>query len=183
VPVLLYVTYRVKILHPGELEAEEIPDLGRAAATLWFLVGLVVLIGSANVLVRGAEAIALHLGVSPLVVGLTVVAVGTSLPELAASVASALKGHHDIALGNVVGSNIFNLLAVMSIPGIIGLDAMEPAVFYRDYLVMAGITLLLCIAIFADRRRSLGRAIGILLLLSYIGYYLLLFRTGGDVAV
>jgi cation:H+ antiporter len=121
--------------------------------------------------------------VSPLVVGLTVVALGTSLPELAASVASALKGHHDIALGNVIGSNIFNLLAVMGIPSVIGLGTMDPAVFYRDYLVMAGITLLLCGAIFLDRRRSLGRLIGATLLLSYLGYYLLLFRTGAAVAV
>lgn len=183
VPLLLYVTYRVKILHPGELETEEFPDMSRALASLWFFLGLLVLIASANMLVRGAEAIALHMGVSPLVVGLTVVAVGTSLPELAASVASALKGHHDIALGNVVGSNIFNLLAVMSIPGIVGISAMEPAVFHRDYLTMAAITLLLCGAIFVDRRRSLGKIIGVVLLLSYIGYYLLLFRTGAAVTV
>ncbi|MCW8194375.1 calcium/sodium antiporter [Proteobacteria bacterium 005FR1] len=183
VPLLLYITYRFKIQHPGDVEAEEIPALGRTAASLWFAIGLVVLIASANVLVRGAEAIALHLGVSPLVVGLTVVAVGTSLPELAASVASALKGHHDIALGNVIGSNIFNLLAVMAIPGVIGLDPMEPTVFYRDYLVMAAITLLLCGAIVLSRRGSLGRPIGAILLLSYIGYYLLLFRTGAAAAV
>jgi cation:H+ antiporter len=183
VPVLLYITYRVKIRHPGELEVEEIPEMSRAAATLWFFLGLIVLIASANILVRGAEAIALHWGVSPLVVGLTVVAVGTSLPELAASVASALKGHHDIALGNVVGSNIFNLLAVMSIPGIIGISTMEPAVFHRDYLSMTAITLLLCGAIVLGRRRPLGKVIGAVLLLSYIGYYLLLFRTSAAVPV
>lgn len=180
---LLYLMYRVKGAHPGELEPEDIPDLGTVPALLWFVVGLVVLVASANILVRGAEDIALHFGVSPLIVGLTVVAVGTSLPELAASVASALKGHHDIALGNIIGSNIFNLLAVMSIPGIIGLASMEEAVFYRDYLVMAGITLLMCGVIAFSRRGYLGKLIGAVLLLSYIAYYLILFRTGAAVAV
>lgn len=179
---LLYLMNRVKAARPDELELDTIPNLGTAKAILWFIVGLAALVASANILVRGAEDIALHFGVSPLVIGLTVVAVGTSLPELAASVASALKGHHDIALGNVIGSNIFNLLAVMSIPGIVGLASMERAVFYRDYLVMAGITLLMCAAIFLSRR-GLGRLFGAVLLLSYIAYYLILFRTGGPVAV
>lgn len=181
---LLYLMARVKAGH-GELEPESIPELGPWAALLWFAVGLVILIASANILVRGAESIAIHFGVSPLVVGLTVVALGTSLPELAASVTSAVKGHHDIALGNVIGSNIFNLLAVMSIPGLVGLAPMEKWVFFRDYLTMAGVTLLLCGAILLNlrRHRPLGRVFGGLLLLSYIAYYVILFRTSGPVNV
>lgn len=104
--------------HPPELDSD-IPDYTRLAASLWFLIGLVTLVASAELLVWGAQELALAAGVSPLVVGLTLVAIGTSLPELAASVGSALKGHQDMALGNIIGSNLFNVLAVMALPGLI----------------------------------------------------------------
>ena len=103
-----------------------------------------------------------------------------------ASVMSALKGHHDMALGNIIGSNIFNILAVMSVPGLINPPQMDILVFSRDFLAMGGVTLLLAAAITVDywlRNRQpgsngtarLGRRIGILLLASYISYYYLLF--------
>ncbi|MDO3382859.1 calcium/sodium antiporter [Gilvimarinus algae] len=166
--------------HPEEVD-EEIPTMTRGRAFFWFALGLVLLIISSDLLVRGASELALAFGVSPLIIGLTVVAVGTSLPELAASVASAIKGHHDIAIGNVIGSNMFNLLAVMAIPGIIQPLTMETDVFSRDYLAMGGLTALLALALYASgllhRHRGgarLGKAIGLLLLALYAGYYVLL---------
>jgi cation:H+ antiporter len=163
-------------------QEEEIPDYGKLAAGLWFAAGLALLIVSSEVLVWGARELALSFGISPLIIGLTVIAVGTSLPELAATVASALKGHHDIALGNVIGSNIFNLLAVMAIPALIQGPVMDSAVFSRDFAAMGLITLLLAGAMVVDyaiRRRNgrpcMGRVIGSALLLGYLGYYYLLF--------
>lgn len=170
--------------------AEDVPRYDSKQALFWFLLGLAVLVGSSEVLVWGASELALALGVPPLVVGLTVIAVGTSLPELAASVASALKGHLELALGNIVGSNLFNLLAVMAIPALIQQPRMDPAVFARDYLAMAAVTFLLAGAIATDyrlRHRTaaggaptagrLGRLIGTLLLASYGGYYAWLFTS------
>lgn len=179
--------------HPESAEDNmDIPDMTTVLALVWFIVGLTLLIISSKALVWGAQVVALSFGVSPLIIGLTVIAIGTSLPELAATITSALKGHHDMALGNIIGSNIFNILAVMSLPGLFGLPTMDEVVFWRDYLSMAGITLLLVFAIAVDyffRTRAtdpqtdtanhgvarLGRRIGCLLLLAYGAYYYLLF--------
>lgn len=100
-----------------QMEAEIPSGLSAPAATGWFLLGLATLIVSSRLLVWGASEVALALGISDLVIGLTIVAVGTSLPELAATIMSAIKNEHDLAIGNVVGSNIWNLLAVLGIPG------------------------------------------------------------------
>lgn len=179
-PLVLAVMIYCKRSHPDEID-EEIPVMTRGASIGWFIIGLIVLIASSDLLVRGASELALGFGVSPLIIGLTVVAVGTSLPELAASVISAIKGHYDIAIGNVIGSNLFNLLAVMAIPGIVAPLHMEQAVFSRDFFAMAGLTLLLAIALyisfFTRRRRggaALGKPLGLLLLALYAGYYVLL---------
>lgn len=175
-----------------EADVEHIPDISPAQAKWLFVIGLVLLIVSSRVLVWGAREIALSLGVSELIVGLTVVAVGTSLPELAATIASALKGHHDIAIGNIVGSNLFNLLAVMAMPALISPAQLGPEVFNRDYLAMTFITLLLAAVIFAhflwSRRKlpdtiatgsvyagRIGRLEGVLLLCCYAAYYYLIF--------
>ena len=187
IPVLFWFAY-AKNQHP-EQEDEEIPEMTTPKALFWFLVGLVAMIISAEVLVYGAKVIALRLGVSPLIVGLTVVALGTSLPELAASISSALKGHHDIAIGNVIGSNIFNLLLVMGIPAIIKPIALEASVFTRDYMAMTALTLLLGFAMVVSYVRcqpsanegisvksgSISRFTGVLLLLAYGAYYVVLF--------
>lgn len=183
---ILILTRRV---HPSELDPD-IPDYTRLAASLWFLIGLLALVASAELLVWGAQRLALAAGVSPLVVGLTVIAIGTSLPELAASVGSALKGHQDMALGNIIGSNLFNLLAVMALPGLIQAPVMDAQVFYRDYLAMGAMTFALTLAIGVDYRLRrtahegpgksnghLGRLIGALLLSGYVGYYFWLFNT------
>jgi cation:H+ antiporter len=186
---LLYFMARSKKAHPEEAEEideEEIPELNNQTATLWFIIGLGTLVASSEILVWGAKLVATDFGISPLIIGLTIVAVGTSLPELAASVMSALRGHHEMALGNIIGSNIFNILTVMAVPGLISPPVMESLVFSRDYLAMAGITLLLSACIVIDyllRNKSqdgpgharLGRRIGTLLLIAYIGYYGVLF--------
>ncbi|WP_163833765.1 calcium/sodium antiporter [Spartinivicinus ruber] len=144
----------------------------------WFLVGLIILLLSARLLVWGAMNIATSLGVSELVIGLTVVAIGTSLPELAASVASAVKGHHGMAIGNIVGSNLFNLLAVMPIPGLIATTWVEPGVFSRDYSVLLLSTLiLLVITGFFKQKKSLGRFAGCFLVVGYSSYLLWLYQT------
>ena len=152
-------------------------------AWLYFIGGLVLLVISSRVLVIGAVNIATLLGVSELIIGLTIVAIGTSLPELAASVMSAVKGHADIALGAIVGSNVFNLLVVLPVPGLLGPLALGSDVFNRDWLA----TLLLAVLLFlfswhAQRRTNndtnatgeLGRITGVVLLGTYIGYLTLL---------
>ena len=140
-------------------------ELSPSAAVLNLLGGLLALLLSAK------------LGVSSLMIGLTIVALGTSLPELAASLASAIKGHHGIALGNIIGSNILNLLAVMSLPGIIAPDsAFDSQLLWRDMSIMTGLTLLLA-ALTLRPSQAIGRGTGLLLLGCYIGYYLLLFHS------
>jgi len=182
----IYYLVKMKSSDLSEREiAEEEPDIKpmrRAVAIAWFVFSLLLLMLSSEVLVWGAKSAALLAGVSPLIIGLTVIAVGTSLPELAASMVSAHKGHHDIALGNIIGSNMFNLMAVMSISGIVTTTTMEPSVFSRDYLVMLGLTVILALAIgIAVWRKgaaaNLGKPIGLILLVIYIAYYITLFKT------
>jgi len=162
-----------------ESEGEDLPHLKPGRAWLAFIAGLALLVGSSRLLVWGATTIATQLGVSELIIGLTIVAVGTSLPELAATLAGALKGHTEIAIGNIIGSNLFNLLAVMSIPGVIAPLALSQEVLGRDYPAMAAFTFLLAIVFYAGhyRRRAeggysyLGRAVGLLLTAFYALYY------------
>ncbi len=187
---LMYGMVRISRQRPRSLaELEEIPVMGPRLAGIAFVIGLLVLIGSSELLVWGAQSVAAALGVSPLLIGLTVIAIGTSLPELAASVASALRGHHELALGNIVGSNIFNTLLVMPLPGIIrSPTVMEAEVFSRDFVAMATVTALLAAAIAIDYRlrkrrpggghARLGRRLGALLLTGYLGYYWLLLNQG-----
>ncbi len=159
--------------------AAEIPEampLGRAL--LWLLLGLVVLLLSARLLVWGAVEVATVLGVSDLVIGLTVVAIGTSLPELAASVVSALRDEHDIAIGNIIGSNMYNLLAVLGLPALIHPAAFPPEVLMRDYPVMIVLTLGLFAAAYGFRGQGrITRGEGGLLLAAFVGYQYLLFHT------
>lgn len=121
-----------------DLEAKPMPFRWGVA---WLVIGLVFLVGSSRLLVWGAVEIATALGVSDLVIGLTVVAFGTSLPELASSVAAARKGEHELALGNVIGSNLFNTLAVVGIAGAIMPIEVGPQVLSRDVLAMSVLTL------------------------------------------
>ncbi|MFO7648993.1 MULTISPECIES: calcium/sodium antiporter [Halomonas] len=151
-------------------EAGTIPDMRLARALLWLVATLAVMVAGSRALVWGASELARGLGVSELAIGLTVVAIGTSLPELTACVASALKRHHDIAIGNVIGSNLFNLLAVLPVPGLLAPGAIDPAAASRDYPVMLLLTLALGMLLLWYRRGRLGRLPGMLLLLAYLGY-------------
>ena len=140
-------------------------------AVIWLVVGLLLLIVSSRLLVWGAVEIAQAFGVSDLIIGLTIVAVGTSLPELASSIIAARKGEHDIALGNILGSNLFNTLAVVGIAGMIHPMAVEPVILTRDMLVMGVLTVSLFI--FGYGFRSMGRINrieAVILLAAYVGY-------------
>ncbi|MCG2634853.1 MAG: calcium/sodium antiporter [Gammaproteobacteria bacterium] len=142
-------------------------------------VGLLVLIGSAKLLVWGAVGIASWLGVSDLIIGLTLVAIGTSLPEVAASLAGVLRNEDDIALGNVIGSNIANILVVVGIPGLISPAAVDGAVLHRDLPVMLLLSVGLLILIFRRRRSPIvERWHGMLFLSAYLAYLFLLAKPG-----
>jgi cation:H+ antiporter len=155
-------------------EAQEQLDRANTSprkAFLWLLVGLLLLIGSSRLLVWGAVEIASGLGVSNLIIGLTIVAIGTSLPELAASLSAALKGQPDLALGNVIGSNLFNTLAVVGIAGTVSPMAVPVDIVNRDLLVvglLTGVLLVFCLG--QGKQGRINRLEGALLLASYAAY-------------
>ena len=157
--------------------ADEVPtDMSMRTAGLWTAVGALSLLASSKILVWGAVSVAHSLGVSDLVIGLTIVALGTSLPELAACIMSALKNEPDIAIGNIVGSNIFNLLAVLALPGLISPIAVADEVLMRDYPVMACLTLAFLVMAYGFRGPGrISRIEGALLVLAFVGYQTLLY--------
>ena len=152
--------------------AAEIPsDMSMGTAVAWFSVGLAVLLAGSNTLVWGAEGLASALGISDLVIGLTIVAIGTSLPELAVSLMSALKGEHGLALGNILGSNIFNLLAVVGLAGIIAPSQLDPGVVTFHFPVMVGLTLVLFVMAYNySSTGSIKRIEGFALLIAFLAY-------------
>jgi cation:H+ antiporter len=169
--------------HPAEYAREEheseelVHEMKMPAALGWLALGLVVLVGSSKLLVWGASGIAIALGISELVIGLTVVALGTSLPELAASIASLKKGKPDLAIGNIIGSNLFNSLAVIGLPALLTSFSIDPSARSRDLIVVIGLTiLLLLMSRFPGALpRHLTRVKGILLLLAFVFYQLYLY--------
>jgi cation:H+ antiporter len=180
-PLLIFAIkyYRSKP-NNTEKSIDSAEQLSNKQAFLSFIIGLSVLLASAELTVWSAKSIASSMGISELVVGLTIVAIGTSLPELAASVVSALRGHHDIAVGNIIGSNLFNILLVMGAAGAIAPIELSAFVFSRDYIAMALVTLLmLALVLLALRARpedaQLSRKAGIILLGAYILYYIVLW--------
>jgi cation:H+ antiporter len=158
----------------GELESElQEHAMSLKLGIIWLIVGLVLLIASSRILVWGAVGVAHEFGVSDLIIGLTIVALGTSLPELAASVIAARKGEHDIAIGNVVGSNMFNLLAVIGIATVINpMNSIAPEVLYRDWIIMFVLTIaLLAMAYgFKGKDGRINRVEGAILVLCYVAY-------------
>lgn len=152
-------------------QEEEAAEMPLRRAVFWMVAGLVLLVVSSRLLVWGAVEIAHSFGVSDVIIGLTIVAVGTSLPELASSVVAARKGEHDIALGNVIGSNMFNLLAVVGIAGALAPMQVEAVVLHRDVTVMAALTLaLFAMGIGIRGPGRINRIEGALLLACYVGY-------------
>lgn len=133
---------------------------------------MILLVVSSRALVWGAVLIAQSLGVSDLIIGLTIVALGTSLPELASSIAAVRKGEHDIAFGNVLGSNLFNTLAVVGIAGAIKPMTVDAGVLQRDWSLMMGLTLMLFVMGFGlwGRKGQITRANGVGLLVVYVAY-------------
>ena len=157
---------------------EEVNAMPVRKAILWLVVGLLLLIISSRILVWGAVDLATTFGISDLVIGLTIVAVGTSLPELASSIIAARKGEHDLALGNILGSNLFNTLAVVGIAGLIAPMPVAPEVLTRDFPVMAALTLVLFAMCYGFRGPGrINRFEGSALLLAFVAYtvYLLAF--------
>ncbi|MFV1871848.1 MAG: calcium/sodium antiporter [Oleiphilus sp.] len=156
----------------SEFEEQLSHAMSLGKAIFWLVMGLLILIVSSRILVWGSVEIAQQLGVSDLIIGLTIVALGTSLPELAASIVAAKKGEHDIAIGNVIGSNMFNLLAVIGIAGTISpMTDLEPEVLWRDWTVMLGLIIALLVMAFGFKgKHKINRVNGVLLLTAYVAY-------------
>ena len=159
---------------------DELPDqMTTSHALFWLIAGLILLTVSSKLLVWGAVNVAIQLGVSELIIGLTIVAIGTSLPELAASISGALKNEHDIAIGNVVGSNLFNTLGVLAIPGIVAPSALASGVLDRDFPIALILTITLFVMAYGFRGKEgrINRLEGGILLSAFFAYQLLLFFT------
>ncbi len=154
-----------------DFEAEIPSDVSMRMAVVWLVVGLGTLLVGAELLVEGAIGIAELLGVSEVVIGILVVALGTSLPELAVSLASALKGEYGLAIGNIVGSNIFNLLAVIGVAAVIEPSALAPSVLSLHIFVMVAFTLVLYAMTYDyDGKAQLSRPEGLALLTAFLAY-------------
>ncbi len=158
---------------------EELPEeMPFKQAIFWTIVGLLLLLVSSKLLVWGASSIASLMGISDLVIGLTIVAIGTSLPELAATLSSARKGETDLAVGNIVGSNLFNTLAVLPIPALIQPLEIPDGVLDRDIWVMLGMTVVLLVfsyGYFKNARYKITKLNGLTLFLAFIAYEALLY--------
>ncbi|GAB7218573.1 calcium/sodium antiporter [Vibrio comitans] len=179
--VVLFIAFIVTMLRISRAEKlkgdtmiseqeSEVPDgVDNKKAAFWVVVGLIILPISADLLVNNAVIIAKYFGMSDLVIGLTIIAVGTSLPELAASLAGVMKGEDDMAVGNIIGSNVFNILAVMGIPGLLNPSFLNEDAMSRDFWVMLGVSLLL-VVMALGKSRSINRIEGGILFLLFIAY-------------
>ncbi|MDN4502020.1 calcium/sodium antiporter [Alteromonadaceae bacterium BrNp21-10] len=159
-----------------EISQELAQDVSTSSAVMWIVVGLIMLPLSAHLMVESATVIAHYFGMSDLVIGLTIIAIGTSLPELAASVASIRKGEDDMALGNIIGSNIFNILAVLAMPGLIAPGVIDGNAAGRDSAWMLGLSLLLMLFSFNFKgKRGISRWQGVLLIALFLLYQVHLY--------
>lgn len=157
----------------SETDAQLTSDLmAMKTAIMWLVIGLILLVVSSRLLVWGAVTIAQSLGVSDLIIGLTIVAIGTSLPELAAALAAVRKNEHDLILGNILGSGLFNTLAVVGLAAVIEPMSVAPEVLYRDWTLMLALTVGLLIMGFGltGWRKVISRFDGSVLLLVYVAY-------------
>jgi cation:H+ antiporter len=184
----LFAAFILAMLRIGKAEKEsgnadallddqesEVPEgVSNAKAAMWVVIGLIVLPLAADRLVDSAVVIAQYFGMSDLVIGLTIIAIGTSLPELAASLAGVLKGEDDMAVGNIIGSNVFNILAVMGIPGVLNPSLLSEHAMGRDFWVMLGLSLLL-VVMALGKSKSINRIEGGILFVLFLGYQVYLF--------
>ena len=178
-----FILYRVAVSTGEGLsesmqsELDDMPDMSTLKSIVWFCIGLVVLLVSAKALVLAAEEVAIRFGVSKMIIGLTVVAVGTSLPELAVTVRAALGGHADLAIGNVVGSNILNILAVLAIPALMAPQEIGVLVLWRDYGMMLALTAMLILFAYGiGSRKVITRFEGAVLVAAWIGYIYVVYH-------
>ena len=156
-------------------ELEALPEMPVRRAVMWTLLGGAILVASAHLVVVRAESLAEKIGVSETVIGLTVVAVGTSLPELAATLRAAMKGHAGIAIGNILGSNVLNILAALSVPALLNPTALDRFFVIFDYGAMLGFTVFLALFAYGvGSTREITRPKGIALIAGYIGFYCVL---------
>ena len=156
--------------------SQQIPSYGVGRAILWTVLGLILLLISSKILVASSIDLAHYFGVSDVIIGLTIVAIGTSLPELAASVTGAIKHHSDLAVGNVVGSNIFNTLGVIGVPGLIQSYTVPNEILSRDLPIMLGVTLLfILLSLLTRKTNGMNRSSGAVLLLCFIAFQVTLY--------
>ena len=162
-----------------ETPEQESTRMKSLKAVAYLTIGLLILVISAEALVQAASNIAEALGVSASIIGLTIVALGTSLPELAASVTCVLKNQDELAIGNIVGSNILNLLAVLPFPGIFAPGLIEANLFYRDFSIVTFLTILLCFFCYRSIKKEIhiGRVSGIIFLLIYCGWFTVMLNS------
>ncbi|MFQ3191468.1 MAG: cation:H+ antiporter [Paraglaciecola sp.] len=175
---LTWMSFNMEKGDPLQPETEnEIPSgIATSKAVMWLIVGMILLPTSAYFMVDSAELIARYFGLSELVIGLTIIAIGTSLPELAACIAGVLKNEDDLALGNIIGSNIFNILAVLAMPGLIAPGVVDENAATRDSYIMLGLTVLLIIFSFNLKgSRCINRMEGLCLITCFCAYQFLLF--------
>jgi len=157
-------------------ELEEVSDLPLKTAILYLILGLIVLMASAKMMVWGAVEIAHLFGISEIIIGLTIIAIGTSLPELAAAAAAARKNEADLMIGNILGSNLFNLLAVLAMPALIAPGKIDSNILFLDYPIMLLLTLaMLMVALPRKGKAEITRTEGALLLSAYIAYLAFLY--------
>lgn len=178
VVLMVFLFWMLKVATGGKNEATE-EKIDLKIAIFWIFFGLILLIFSSKILLWGAKNLALEMGISELIIGLSIIALGTSLPELAASVVAVFKKEHDIAIGNIVGSNIFNLLAVVGLASVISpMEGVAKEFFYRDWIFMNFVTLLLLLlgVGFLGKKYRISFIGGAVLLVCYLGYNAFLYK-------
>lgn len=164
------------IVAETQQELDSHPEISYKKSILLLIVGLVILVLSAKLMVWGAVDIAKFFGVSDMIIGLTIVAIGTSLPELAAAITAAKKGEADLMIGNLLGSNLFNLLAVLAMPALLAPSLIGKDTLTIDYPIMLILTLAMLIVALPIKGKSvIGRKIGILFILSFVAYLVSLY--------
>ena len=184
--VAIRIARRAERDNNDTLTREQLAELprdesGNTVAFLWLAVALIILPMSTRMVIDNATVFADYFGVSELVMGLTLIAVGTSLPELATVLAGALKGEDDIAIGNLIGANIFNLAIVLGLPALFHPGEIDTHAFARDYWVMLGVSVLFALLCLL-RKRSIGRVAGTLLLGGFIVWVLWLWLSPALIA-
>ena len=165
--IFMYITLRGAKAQGTDLEEKEKKSMATWLSVVWILVGVACLIGGSNLFVDGATAVATKLGVSEAVIGLTIVAGGTSLPELATSVVSARKGNSGIAIGNVLGSNVFNILAILGLTGVISPMTLK-GITMTDLSMM--VISIILIWLFSFTKYKIERWEGAILTAVFVGY-------------